>query len=54
MSETPWHLSRPAPGRGEHTPEVLAEVAGYGPDQIAALVERGVIGGTGVTNEAAS
>lgn len=43
MSETPWLLQHPAPDRGEHTAEVLAEVAGYEPEQIASLIERGVI-----------
>ena len=47
MSQTPWHLERGAPDRGAHTTEVMADVAGYGPTQIASLMERGIaIGAT--------
>ena len=34
----------PAPARGEHTEEVLAEVCGYEPERIRALAESGVFG----------
>ncbi len=34
----------PAPGRGEHTDEVLARVLGYGDERIAALRGAGVVG----------
>jgi crotonobetainyl-CoA:carnitine CoA-transferase CaiB-like acyl-CoA transferase len=37
--------ARPAPARGEHTEQVLAEVCGYGPERLGALVETGVFGG---------
>jgi crotonobetainyl-CoA:carnitine CoA-transferase CaiB-like acyl-CoA transferase len=36
--------ARPAPARGEHTEQVLAEVCGYGPGRIRALAESGVFG----------
>jgi crotonobetainyl-CoA:carnitine CoA-transferase CaiB-like acyl-CoA transferase len=35
---------RPAPARGEHTEQVLAEVCGYEPERIRALAESGVFG----------
>jgi crotonobetainyl-CoA:carnitine CoA-transferase CaiB-like acyl-CoA transferase len=38
-------IRRPAPALGEHTTDVLGEL-GYGPDEIAALRESKVIGGT--------
>jgi crotonobetainyl-CoA:carnitine CoA-transferase CaiB-like acyl-CoA transferase len=34
---TPWSLRRSAPSPGEHTAEVLRDLAGYDDDQIAAL-----------------
>jgi CoA:oxalate CoA-transferase len=42
LDATPARLRRAAPELGEHTEQVLAD-AGYGPDQIAALREAGVI-----------
>jgi crotonobetainyl-CoA:carnitine CoA-transferase CaiB-like acyl-CoA transferase len=33
-----------APRRGEHTAEVLAELCGYSPDDVAALAEAGAFG----------
>jgi CoA:oxalate CoA-transferase len=42
LSATPARFRRPAPGLGEHTDRILAE-AGYGPDQIAALRQAGII-----------
>jgi CoA:oxalate CoA-transferase len=36
-------VSRPAPRRGEHNGEVLAEVLGYAPARIRELAERGVL-----------
>lgn len=41
----PATTRRPAPVFDEHTDEVLAEVAGYDPERIAALRAAGVIGG---------
>jgi crotonobetainyl-CoA:carnitine CoA-transferase CaiB-like acyl-CoA transferase len=40
FDRTPARIRRPAPGLGEHTDEVLAEL-GYAPDEIAALRESG-------------
>lgn len=39
---TPAELRRPAPTHGQHSREVLAE-AGFGADEIEALVERGLV-----------
>jgi crotonobetainyl-CoA:carnitine CoA-transferase CaiB-like acyl-CoA transferase len=50
-SGVPWRLRdgpngvrTPAPCLGEHTEEVLGEILGLGPDEIADLRERGVLG----------
>jgi crotonobetainyl-CoA:carnitine CoA-transferase CaiB-like acyl-CoA transferase len=42
LSDTPGKLRRPAPGLGEHTREVLAEI-GYSAERIAALAADGVV-----------
>jgi crotonobetainyl-CoA:carnitine CoA-transferase CaiB-like acyl-CoA transferase len=42
-SGTPPSIRRPAPLLGEHTAEVLTEVLGFGPAEIARLVEAGAI-----------
>ena len=44
FSVTPWRITRSAPSLGQHNEEILGE-AGYSPDQIADLKERGVLGG---------
>jgi crotonobetainyl-CoA:carnitine CoA-transferase CaiB-like acyl-CoA transferase len=41
----PTTTRRPAPTYDQHTDEVLAEVAGYGPERLAALREAAVTGG---------
>jgi formyl-CoA transferase len=43
MSETPGRVRWPGPTLGQHTDEVLAEVAGYDTARIAALRAKGVI-----------
>jgi crotonobetainyl-CoA:carnitine CoA-transferase CaiB-like acyl-CoA transferase len=43
-SKTPAGLRRPAPCFGEHTDEILRELLGQSPEQIAALRESGVVG----------
>ena len=43
LGETPAATRRPAPRLGEHTEEVLAE-AGYSPEDIARMRDRGVLG----------
>lgn len=43
MSETPVRQAGPAPLLCEHTDEVLADVLGYGADEIAGLRERGTV-----------
>jgi crotonobetainyl-CoA:carnitine CoA-transferase CaiB-like acyl-CoA transferase len=48
MSRTPGDPARPAPALGEHTREVLGE-AGFGDDEIAALLESGAIAGPNQT-----
>lgn len=40
MGATPAVVRRPAPGLGEHTQEVLAEI-GYSPEEVAALLDGG-------------
>jgi alpha-methylacyl-CoA racemase len=43
LARTPGdHARLPGPALGEHTEEVLA-AAGYGPDEIAALLECGAV-----------
>jgi crotonobetainyl-CoA:carnitine CoA-transferase CaiB-like acyl-CoA transferase len=49
LSRTPADPARPAPALGEHTEEVLRE-AGFGEDEISALLESGAVAGM---NEAA-
>jgi formyl-CoA transferase len=44
MSETPLRVSPPAPGHGQHTDQILAEV-GYTAAEIIELRNRGVTGG---------
>jgi crotonobetainyl-CoA:carnitine CoA-transferase CaiB-like acyl-CoA transferase len=44
LSRTPGEVGAPAPSLGEHTDEVL-EAAGYSPEQIAGLKERGAAAG---------
>ncbi len=43
FSDTPVELPSTPPHLGEHTDEVLAEIAGYSPDEIARLRECGAI-----------
>jgi crotonobetainyl-CoA:carnitine CoA-transferase CaiB-like acyl-CoA transferase len=42
-SRTPAALRRPAPRLGEHTAEVLQEVLGLDPGEVARLAEAGVL-----------
>lgn len=42
FSETPVELEKVAPQLGQHTDQVLGEI-GYGPDEIAAMRQEGVI-----------
>jgi crotonobetainyl-CoA:carnitine CoA-transferase CaiB-like acyl-CoA transferase len=42
LSSTPWRLQRPAPGLGQHTSEVLAEI-GITRDEVARLYAAGVV-----------
>ncbi len=57
---TPLRLSgsepplRPAPGRGEHTAEVLGQLCGYEEERVAALAAAGVLGEVPVGGGAAS
>jgi formyl-CoA transferase len=41
LARTPSDIVRPAPRRGEHTDEILAE-AGYGPADLARMKSSGV------------
>jgi crotonobetainyl-CoA:carnitine CoA-transferase CaiB-like acyl-CoA transferase len=50
LSRTPAEPTRPAPAFGEHTAEVLAE-AGYGEEEIAAMLESGAAAGNDATAE---
>ena len=43
LSQTPGKLRRPAPTPGEHTDEILREVAGYTDQEIAKLRQAGAI-----------
>lgn len=43
LSKTPGSIRLPAPAFGEHTEEILAEVAGYSSGEIAALKEQEII-----------
>jgi alpha-methylacyl-CoA racemase len=51
LSRTPGAATRPAPGLGEHTEEVLGE-AGLGAEEIAALVGSGAVAGPSQAVEA--
>jgi crotonobetainyl-CoA:carnitine CoA-transferase CaiB-like acyl-CoA transferase len=44
MSATPWALERRAPRHGEHTTQVLRDIAGITDDHLQSLIESGVIG----------
>jgi alpha-methylacyl-CoA racemase len=52
LSRTPGRVEEPAPALGEHTREVLGE-AGYGEDEIDALMEQGAVAGPTAGSEAA-
>ena len=43
MSRTPGGAERPAPDMGEHTEQVLRELAGMSDEEIASLQEAGAI-----------
>ena len=43
FDQTPSGIQRPAPGLGEHSAEILAEL-GYTDEEIARLVTQGVLG----------
>lgn len=43
LSKTPPTYRRSAPGLGQHTDEVLAEILGLAPSELASLKEKGVI-----------
>ena len=43
FSETPVQYRRPPPTRGQDTDEVLEELLDLGPEEIAALRDRGVV-----------
>jgi CoA:oxalate CoA-transferase len=42
MSETPGSIRQPAPLLGQHTIEILRDVFGYTPEQIAGFEELGL------------
>ena len=44
FSDTPVDDTRPPPSLGEHTDQILREIAGYGADEVAALREKKIIG----------
>jgi crotonobetainyl-CoA:carnitine CoA-transferase CaiB-like acyl-CoA transferase len=43
FSRTPGSIRRPAPRLGEHSREVLSEVAGYSPERIEAMIDAGAV-----------
>ena len=43
LSRTPGRAQGPAPRLGEHTEEVLSKVAGYNPQELESLRQRGII-----------
>jgi formyl-CoA transferase/CoA:oxalate CoA-transferase len=43
FSDTRYEVGLPSPGLGAHTDEVLEEIAGYSPEEVAGLRERGAI-----------
>ena len=43
FSDTPAQVRRPPPLLGEHTEEVLVELLGYSPQEVASYQERGVV-----------
>jgi formyl-CoA transferase len=43
LSQTPAKVRMPPPTLGQHTEEVLVELLGYSPDDVAALRERGAV-----------
>jgi crotonobetainyl-CoA:carnitine CoA-transferase CaiB-like acyl-CoA transferase len=44
FSDTPVDDTRPPPALGEHTDQVLTELAGLGAAEIAALREKKIVG----------
>ncbi len=42
LSETPGTIREPAPLLGEHTAEILSDILGYNPEQIAGMKEQGL------------
>src|SRR5690606_5553829 len=44
LGKTPWALERRMPRPGEHTLEVLRDIAGITEDHLLTLLESGVIG----------
>jgi crotonobetainyl-CoA:carnitine CoA-transferase CaiB-like acyl-CoA transferase len=45
LSRTPGGIQGPPPAIGEHTDDVLEQLAGFSADEIARLRERGIIFG---------
>ena len=43
FSETPGEITRHAPLLGEHTVELLKQYGGYGDEEIAGLIEQGIV-----------